>query len=80
VTPRASRYLIGGFSASRRNVTAGLVASVARGAALPALDTARLRATWLAACAEVIGLKTFMDATAITCSQRLGIWWFVQAV
>jgi integrase len=64
-------YVIGGFSAARRNVTSGLVASAA-GAGLGALDTSRLRATWLVAAAEAIGLKGFMDAAGITCTQRLG--------
>ena len=62
----------GGFSASRRNVTAGLVASVAGGVDLATLDTGRLRATWLCECASAIGLRAFMDAAGITCSQRLG--------
>ena len=65
-------YVTGGFSASRRNVTSGLVASLAGGADLPTLDVGRLRATWLRDVAEVIGLKAFMDAAGITCSQRLG--------
>ena len=65
-------HVIGGYSASRRNVTCGLVASVSGGADLPALDTSALRATWLTHCAEAIGLKAFMDAAGITCSQRLG--------
>ena len=33
---------------------------------------ARLRSTWLAAVAEGIGLRAFMDAAGICCSQRLG--------
>lgn len=65
-------YVTGGFSASRRNVTSGLVASLAGGADLPTLEVGRLRATWLREVAEVIGLKAFMDAAGITCSQRLG--------
>jgi integrase len=65
-------YVTGGFSASRRNVTSGLVASLAGGADLPTLDVGRLRATWLREVAGVIGLKVFMDAAGITCSQRLG--------
>jgi hypothetical protein len=65
-------YVIGGFSAQRRNVTADLKASVAGGADLPALDTGRLRATWLVEAAGAIGLRAFMDAAGITCSQRLG--------
>jgi hypothetical protein len=67
-----SDYIIGGFSAARKNVTSGLVASVAGGLDLPTLETARLRATWLVACAQAIGLDAFMTAAGITCSQRLG--------
>jgi integrase len=65
-------YVTGGFSAQRRNVTAALKAGVAGGADLPVLDTGRLRATWLLDAAGAIGLKAFMDAAGITCSQRLG--------
>jgi integrase len=65
-------YVTGGISARRRNVTSGLVASIAGGADLAAIDTSRLRATWLVAAAEAIGLRAFMDAAGITCSQRLG--------
>jgi hypothetical protein len=65
-------FVTGGFSASRRNVTSGLVASLAGGADLATLETGRLRATWLKAAAEDIGLRVFMDAAGITCSQRLG--------
>jgi hypothetical protein len=28
--------------------------------------------TWLADCAQLLGLATFMHAAGITCSQRLG--------
>lgn len=62
----------GGYSPRRRNVTSALVASVAGGLDLPALETSRLRATWLTSCAELIGLKGFMDAAGIVCTQRLG--------
>ena len=65
-------YVTGGYSAQRRNVTASLKASVAGGADLPGLDTGRLRATWLFDAAGAIGLKAFMEAAGITCSQRLG--------
>jgi hypothetical protein len=65
-------YVTGGFSAARRNVTSGLVASLAGGADLPTLDTGRLRATWLVEVAQAIGLRAFMAAAGITCSQRLG--------
>jgi len=66
------RYLIGGQQPDRRNVTSGLVASVAGGLDLPSLDTGRLRATWLWACAREIGLKALLDAAGISCPQRLG--------
>ena len=65
-------YVAGGVSASRRNVTSGLVASLCGGADLPTLEVGRLRATWLREVAGVIGLKAFMDAAGIVCSQRLG--------
>jgi hypothetical protein len=65
-------FVIGGRNADRRTVSTPLIASLAGGEDLVALDTGRLRATWLVACAEAIGLKTFMDAAGITCSQRLG--------
>lgn len=65
-------YAIGGTEPNRRNVTYPLVSSLAGGLGLARLDTGRLRATWLVACAEAIGLKAFMDAAGITCSQRLG--------
>lgn len=65
-------YVTGGHSAKRRNVTASLKASVAGGTDLPVLDTGRLRATWLLDAAGTIGLKAFMDAAGIACSQRLG--------
>ena len=67
-----ARLLIGGTSASRRNVTTPLTASLAGGSDVHRLDIARLRATWLVEVAEVIGLRAFMDAAGIVCSQRLG--------
>ena len=66
------RLVIGGTAATRRNVTTPLTASLAGGADLPRLEIARLRATWLCEVAEMIGLRAFMDAAGITCSQRLG--------
>lgn len=66
------RLLIGGTSPERRNVTTPLTASLAGGCDLPRLCIARLRATWLCEVADMIGLRGFMDAAGITCSQRLG--------
>ena len=55
-----------------RNVTSGLVASLAGGQDLPRLEPGRLRATWLAEVARLVGLRAFMDAAGVVCSQRLG--------
>lgn len=68
----ADGYVIGGADPARRNVTYDLVSSLCGGIDLPRLDTGRLRATWLAAVADLIGLPTFMAAAGIVCSQRLG--------
>jgi len=62
----------GGTDPGRRNITTPLVRSLSGGAGLPRLDTSRLRATWLAQVADLLGLATFMHAAGITCSQRLG--------
>jgi len=62
----------GGPDPARRNVTTPLTRALAGGTGLPRLDTSRLRATWLADCADRIGLAAFMHAAGITCSQRLG--------
>jgi hypothetical protein len=62
----------GGADPGRRNITYPLIAALDGGAGLPRLDTSRLRATWLAEVAELLGLATFMHAAGISCSQRLG--------
>ena len=62
----------GGADPARHNVSNPLAGSLAGGAGLPRLDTSRLRATWLADAARLIGLPTFLHAAGITCSQRLG--------
>jgi len=64
--------ICGGTDPGRRNITTPLIRSLAGGTGLPRLDTSRLRATWLADVADLIGLATFMHAAGITCSQRLG--------
>jgi integrase len=66
------RLVTGGQAPSRNNITSPLARSLAGGGGLPRLDTSRLRATWLADCAALLGLATFMHAAGITCSQRLG--------
>ena len=67
-----NELLAGGTDPARHNLTNPLARSLAGGAGLPRLDTSRLRATWLADCAQQLGLATFMHAAGITCSQRLG--------
>jgi hypothetical protein len=62
----------GGADPGRRNITTPLTRSLSGGTGLPRLDTSRLRATWLAEIADLLGLATFMHAAGITCSQRLG--------
>ena len=62
----------GGTETGRRNITHPLIAALDGGGGLPRLDTSRLRATWLADCADLLGLATFMRAAGISCSQRLG--------
>jgi integrase len=62
----------GGAGPDRRNLTNPLIIALDGGTGLPRLDTSRLRATWLAEAAELLGLATFMAAAGISCSQRLG--------
>jgi len=64
--------ICGGADPGRRNLTNPLIRALDGGGGLPRLDTSRLRATWLAGCAELLGLATFMAAAGISCSQRLG--------
>ena len=60
--PFAGTGLIcGGTDPGRRNLTNPLTAALDGGTGLPRLDTSRLRATWLADCAELLGLATFMQ-------------------
>lgn len=64
--------VVGGVDPLRRNVTTPLIASLAGGADLPRLELGRLRSTWLVACAQAIGLRAFMEAAGVVCTQRLG--------
>ena len=69
----ASRFagtalICGGTDPGRRK----LIRALDGGTGLPRLDTSRLRATWLAEVAGLLGLATFMRAAGISCSQRLG--------
>jgi integrase len=64
--------VIGGTDPGRHNITNPLARALAGGTGLPRLDTSRLRATWLAEAAQLLGLATFLRAAGVTCSQRLG--------
>jgi integrase len=64
--------LTGGTDPARHNVSNPLTRSLAGGSGLPPLEGSRLRATWLADCAQLIGLPVFLHAAGITCCQRLG--------
>jgi len=64
--------ICGGAGPGRRNITNPLITALDGGTGLPRLDTSRLRVTWLAEAAELLGLATFMAAAGISCSQRLG--------
>ena len=64
--------ICGGAGPGRRNLTNPLIRALDGGTGLPRLDTSRLRATWLAEAAELLGLATFMHTAGISCSQRLG--------
>ena len=64
--------ICGGTDPGRRNLTNPLIGRAGRRGRAARLDTCRLRATWLADCAELLGLATFMHAAGISCSQRLG--------
>jgi integrase len=67
-----SGLICGGADPGRRNITNSLITALDGGGGLPRLDTSRLRATWLAEVAGLLGLATFMHAAGISCSQRLG--------
>jgi integrase len=66
------RYLVGGRDPTRSNVTTPLISALTQHSDLERLSCSRLRSTWLVECARLIGLKTFMDAAGVTCTQRLG--------
>jgi integrase len=65
-------FVVGGTASSRRNVVPGLVASVSGGTDMARLEVARLRSTWLAEVAALVGLGAFMGAAGVDVSQRLG--------
>ena len=62
--------ICGGAGPGRRNITTALISALDGGGGLPRLDTSRLRATWLADCAQLLGLATFMHAAGAGPSRR----------
>ena len=66
------RPIVGGRDPGRRNITDELCRALSSDAGLPRLEPGRLRSTWLVACADAIGLRAFMQAAGVRCSQRLG--------
>jgi hypothetical protein len=66
------QLVTGGTDPARHNITSPLASALAGGTGLPRLEGSRLRATWLADCAQILGLATFLHAAGISCSQRLG--------
>ena len=65
-------YVIGGLEVARKNVTTPIISALSGGSDLERLSVRRLRATWLTLCASALGLRAFMDAAGVDCSQRLG--------
>ena len=68
----ATGLVIGGSDPARMNVTTPLTGALSGGSGLPRLQVSRLRSTWLAETAAMLGLPAFMRAAGITCSQQLG--------
>jgi integrase len=64
--------IIGGRDTGRRNLSDALGAALSTDPSLPRLQAGRLRSTWLSEAASLIGLRAFMDAAGVSCSQRLG--------
>jgi integrase len=66
------RLICGGRDPARRNISDELCRALSADPAPPRLQPGRLRSSWLVACAEQLGLRAFMQAAGIRCSQRLG--------
>jgi integrase len=66
-----ARFICGGVSPTRKNVTNRLVRRAAGGAWLGHLDTGRLRATWLAAHLEHLGVAALFAAAGVRSGQRI---------
>ena len=65
-------YMVSGVNPDSHNVTNPIICALSKVTDLPRLETARLRSTWLVSVSQAIGLRAFMDAAGVCCSQRLG--------
>ena len=65
-------YLVSGPNPDSHNVTNPIICALSKVTNLPRLETARLRSTWLVSVSQTIGLRAFMDAAGVSCTQRLG--------
>jgi integrase len=65
-------YLVSGPNPDSHNVTNPIIRAMSKVTDLPRLETVRLRSTWLCSVSQAIGLRAFMDAAGVSCSQRLG--------
>ena len=68
----ADSYMVSGVNPDSHNVTNPIIRAMSAVTDLPRLETARLRSTWLVSVSQAIGLRAFMDAAGVCCSQRLG--------
>jgi integrase len=68
----ADSYMVSGVNPDSHNVTNPIIRAMSEVTDLARLETSRLRSTWLVSVSEAIGLRAFMDAAGVSCSQRLG--------
>ena len=69
-------YLLGGREPDRRNLSEALNAALSGDPSLPRLEPGRLRSTWLCECAQLVGLRAFMEAAGLRCSHSgSATWW-----
>jgi integrase len=66
-----ARFICGGVSPARKNVTDRLVGRAAGGVGLGRIDAGRLRATWLAAHLEHLGVAALFAAAGVRSGQRI---------
>lgn len=65
-------YMVAGVNPDSHNVTNPIIRALSKVTDLARLETSRLRSTWLVCVSQAIGLRAFMEAAGVSCSQRLG--------